>query len=56
MTESEIARFELILKEAARIREEIAAEEAKDARRMNGMAHLTVAPPTENLYAAPFAA
>lgn len=56
MTEQEIARFAVVLKEAARIREEIAADEAVDARRKSGTAYLTVAPPEEKIYAVPFAA
>lgn len=56
MTEQEIARFELVLKEAARIRKEIAAEEAEDARRSDGTVYLTVAPLEENFYSVTFAA
>lgn len=54
MTEQEIARFALVLKEAARIREEIAAEEAEDARPY-GAPHLTLVP-AKDRHATPFAA
>jgi hypothetical protein len=56
MTEQEIARFALVLKEAARIRAEIAEDEAEDARRRNGAAHLRIAPSEESPSLASFAA